>query len=260
MSPAAYRASPLLTAAGFRHAFFTRRGGVSSGPFASLNFSVKVGDTAENVARNLDLAGACLGVPRSRIFFSSQVHGSAVRALDASDTPEQVIFDAADALVTGELGLACGVRTADCVPVLIADPTSGVVAAAHAGWRGVVAGILAATVAELERSGASRRALIAAIGPHISRAAFEVSEEVARALAEAAGDDGVVDRERGSKPYVDLRRAVRLQLSRLGLSQAAIDDVPGCTYGDPEHFFSFRRDGPESGRHISVIVARSATP
>jgi YfiH family protein len=224
-----------------------------------LNFSVKVGDTAQNVARNLDLAGACLGIPRSRIFFSSQVHGSAVRVLDANDTPERVIFDAADALLTREVGLGCGVRTADCVPVLIADPTTGVVAAAHAGWRGVVSGVLAATLEQLERGGSPRGRLIAAIGPHISRAAFEVSEEVARALADAAGDDRVVDREQGNKPHVDLRRAVRLQLSRLGLSHAAIDDVPGCTYGDPEHFFSFRRDGPESGRHISVIVARSAT-
>lgn len=258
MSPAAHLTSPLLTRAGFRHAFFTRRGGVSSGPFASLNFSVKVGDTPENVARNLDLAGECLGVARSRIFFSSQVHGRTVRMLDAGDTPEQVVFDAADALVTSEAGLACGVRTADCVPILLADAVTGVVAAAHAGWRGVVCDILAATVEQMERRGSAPSALVAAIGPHISRTAFEVSEDVARALAHAAGDDGVVDRERGSKPHVDLRRAVRLQLIRLGLSHDAIEDVPGCTYSDPEQFFSFRRDGPESGRHISVIVARSA--
>ncbi|HEY6557473.1 MAG TPA: peptidoglycan editing factor PgeF [Polyangiaceae bacterium] len=259
MSPAEYLTSPLLTAAGFRHAFFTRRGGVSKGPFSSLSFSVKVGDTPENVARNLDLAGACLGVARAQLFFSSQVHGNVVRELDRGDTPEEVLFEAADALVTDVSGLACSVRTADCVPVLIADPRSGVVAAAHAGWRGVVCGILAETVATLERRGAASQALIAAIGPHISCAAFEVSEEVAGALADAAGDS-VVDRARGPKPHVDLRQAVRLQLTRLGLACDAIEDVPGCTYGDPERFFSFRRDGAESGRHISAIVARSARP
>jgi polyphenol oxidase len=257
VSPAEYLTSPLLTAAGFRHAFFTRRGGVSTGPFSSLNFSVKVGDTPENVARNLDLAGACLGVARAGLFFSSQVHGNAVRELDAGDLPEGVLFEAADALVTDVTGLACAVRTADCVPVLIADPWSGAVAAAHAGWRGVVCGILAAALATLERRGAAPSGLIAAIGPHISCTAFEVSEEVAGALA-AAADDAVVDRTRGPKPHVDLRQAVRLQLTRLGFARGAIEDVPGCTYGDPERFFSFRRDGLESGRHISAIVARSS--
>ncbi|HMJ10718.1 MAG TPA: polyphenol oxidase family protein, partial [Polyangiaceae bacterium] len=185
MNRAEYLVSPLLSRAGFRHAFFTRRGGVSSGPFRSLNFSIKVGDTPENVARNLERAAASLNMLRSEIFFASQVHGRTVRELTERDTPEELVFVSADALVARRPGLGCAVRTADCVPILLADPQTGAVGAAHAGWRGVVSGILDATLESLRGFGASADRLIAAVGPHISRAAFEVSEDVAQAIAGA---------------------------------------------------------------------------
>jgi copper oxidase (laccase) domain-containing protein len=130
------------------------------------------------------------------------------------------------------------------------------VAAVHAGWRGIVAGVIPAAVATLRAEAAFPPELIAAIGPHISSRAFEVSSEVAGEIAEACGDASVVDHARGPKPYVDLRRAARLQLGRAGLLDRDIDDVPGCTLSDSARFFSFRRDGQHSGRHLSAITPR----
>ena len=230
---------------------------MSPGAFASLNFSVRVGDSAANVAENLSRAGESLGISADKIFFPSQVHGRRVRTLARNAEPMQLVFEEADSLVSSEPGLGCGVRSADCVPVLIADLANGAVAAVHAGWRGVVAGVVAAALEELQRQPGSGSRCIAAIGPHISRTAFEVSEEVANAVADAAGDARVIDRSLGAKPHIDLRHAVRLQLVKGGCGSASIDDVQGCTYTDAERFFSFRRDGERSGRHISIILARA---
>jgi len=250
--------SSLLRAAGFRHAFFTRLGGVSSGPYRSLNFSVAVGDAEEHVLANLERAAAVLGVDPRRIYYLSQVHGREVRELAGSERREAVLEQRGDALVGSSLDLACGVRSADCVPILIADRQNGTVAAVHAGWRGVVAGVIGAAVSSLRVRAAAPPELIAAIGPHISSSAFEVAPEVAREIADACGDASVVDRSRGARPFVDLRRAVRRGLIEAGMSDSAVDDVYGCTVGEPERFFSYRRDGQKSGRHLSAIVPRPA--
>jgi YfiH family protein len=135
------------------------------------------------------------------------------------------------------------------VPVLVASVASGDVAAIHAGWRGVVAGIVRAGV---ERFGA--RDLVAAIGPCIGPCCFEVGRDVASQIAGACGETTVVARELGDKAYVDLRRAVRAQLRALGLDDARIDDVPGCTRCDAARFHSYRRDGANAGRMLSAIA------
>ncbi|HYQ43022.1 MAG TPA: peptidoglycan editing factor PgeF [Polyangiaceae bacterium] len=249
---AEYLESELLRGAGFRHAFFTRNGGVSTGAYSSLSFSVAAGDSEDNVRQNLERASAILGIERSRIHFLSQVHGGVVHVLTGREEQRELIQREGDALVSRAPGVACAVRSADCVPVLLADRRSGAVAAAHAGWRGAVAGIVSNTVEALHTL-APNPDLIAAIGPHISLAAFEVSEDVARTLLNASRDPGIVDRSR-SKPHVDLRRMLRAELRALGLANDAIDDVWGCTVLQPEHFFSFRRDGKASGRHLSAIV------
>jgi YfiH family protein len=142
--------------------------------------------------------------------------------------------------------------------VLLADPASGAVAAVHAGWRGVVAGVVEAAVTRLAELGAKPSDVLAAIGPHISLAAFEVSEDVAHQLEAVSPEAHVVDRTSWAKPHVDLRRIVRAKLRALGLGNERIDDVPGCTVLEPERFFSFRRDGARSGRHLSAIVAGGA--
>lgn len=246
--------SALLRDAGFRHAFFTRNGGVSSGAYASLSFSIAAGDSAENVRENLARAGQALGVDTPRILFLSQVHGSVTHTLLGGEDQASVLKLEGDALLSRAAGLACAVRTADCVPVLLADRRSGAVAAAHAGWRGAVAGVVASAVRGL-RALWPEADLIAAIGPHISQAAFEVSPDVAEAILRASTDPGIVDRTR-AKPHLDLRRMLRAELRSLGLADQAIDDVWGCTVSESSRFFSFRRDGKASGRHLSAIVPR----
>jgi hypothetical protein len=183
----------------------------------------------------------------SRLVQVEQVHGD--RVIFAGK--EELFGEKADALVATEPGTAVGVRIADCVPILLADPASGRVAAVHAGWRGVVAGIVGKTIAlARERSIAFG---LAAIGPCIGACCFEVGLDVAKTIA-GVTHESVIERSTEDKAWVNLRRAVRLQLLRGGI--AAIDDVQGCTRCDAEHFFSHRRDGDAAGRHLGVIVAR----
>jgi len=248
--------SPLLRREGFRHGFFTRNGGVSEGPYRSLSFSVAVGDEPGNVAENLRRAAGALGVPAERIYYLSQVHGRQTVLADGTEAPARFLEREGDAVIAVAGELACAVRSADCVPILVADRRSGAVAAIHAGWRGVVEGVVGAAVAALGDTTGQRGDWIAAIGPHISVRAFEVSDEVAGRLAAASDATDVVHHGR-TRPHVDLRRIVRAQLVAAGLAPSAIDDVEGCTVSEPARFFSFRRDGARSGRHLSAIVPRS---
>ena len=247
--------SELLKAAGFRHAFFTRAGGVSEGPYRALNFSRAVGDAPERVAQNLALAGEALGVPAERIYFLSQVHGKAAIALRGDERTADVLELEGDALVGRTPGTAYGVRTADCVPILVGDRRTGAVASVHAGWRGIVRGVVEAGVLKLLEVAGDDVDLVAAIGPHIRGTAFEVSEEVAEELASASPVPCVL-RRAGMKPHVRLDNIVRAKLVALGVPHDQIDDVEGCTATEPERFFSFRRDGKIGGRHLSAIVAR----
>lgn len=247
--------SELLNRSGFRHAFFTRQGGVSEGTFASLNFSVAVGDETEHVSENLRRAGQALAIDSERIYFLSQVHGREVALADGAESRDAFLRREGDVVVSDLPSLACAVRSADCVPVLLGDRVSGAAAAVHAGWRGVAGHAVAAGVEHLRALAGGSADLIAAIGPHISLDAFEVSEDVAELLRAASPDSGVVDRSR-TRPHVDLRRVVRAQLLAHGLHASSIDDVPGCTVRDEALFFSFRRDGKRSGRLLSAIVPR----
>ena len=253
--------SSLLRAAGFRHAFFTRRGGVSTGPYESLNFSISVGDDRASVAANFRRAANALDVEEDRLFFLSQVHGAKVVVLSERDVHGTVARGVVaeregDALASNVPDVVCGVRTADCVPILVADRRSGAVVAIHAGWRGVVRGVVTAGVRRLcDLSGSSGEELVAAIGPHIGPTAFEVGEDVALELEGVAVGVACVNRD-GTKPLVALAPIVRQQLLAEGLADAAVDEVPGCTFSEPDRFFSFRRDGKVGGRHYSAIVAR----
>lgn len=249
--------SSLLRKAGFRHAFFSRRGGVSAGPYESLNFSVTVGDDPEKVGRNLALAAASLGIRDDRIFFLSQVHGATARVIDGGETLDEVRVLEGDAIASARPHVACSVRTADCIPILVADRRSGAAMAIHAGWRGVVRSVVEAGIRTFCELAGSRAELVVAIGPHIRERAFEVSEDVASELEAASPVKGVVDRN-GVKPHVSLVRIVQGKLAALGIPAAAIDDVGGCTFSEPERFFSFRRDGRVSGRLLSAIVPRAA--
>lgn len=255
--PAEYLESALLRESGFRHAFFTRRGGVSEGPYATLNFSRAVGDAPERVAQNLALAGEALSLPPDRIYFLSQVHGNGTVRLNGDEPAEAVLEREGDAVVSRAPGLACGVRTADCVPILVADRRSGAVAAIHAGWRGIVRGVVEAGVNALRETAGGEPELVAAVGPHIRLWSFEVDEDVAEELAAVSPVPCVVRRD-GMKPHVRLDNIVRAKLAAVGLAPEHIDDVGGCTVSEDERFFSFRRDGKVGGRHLAAIVTRPA--
>jgi YfiH family protein len=161
--------------------------------------------------------------------------------------------EAGDGLVARS-GQAIGVRAADCLPLLLADPATRCVAALHAGWRGAVAGVVERGVQALrDACDAPPERLLAAIFPHIRACCFEVGPDVAHSLAQCA--HGAVVVEAGPRPHADLAGLVRAQLMAAGVLELHIDDVAGCTRCDAERFFSFRRDGRASGRHLAVIVA-----
>jgi YfiH family protein len=255
--------SQLLLQAGFRHAFFTRQGGASEGPFESLSFSTAVGDDPSHVEENLRRAGAVLGVDAARILYLSQVHGRAARFYRTVEQRSTLITLEGDAVGGTAPSNAYGVRSADCVPILLADVVSGAVMAIHAGWRGVVAGVVEAGVACLRENIGATGVLLAAIGPHISKLAFEVSDDVAAELLAACPEPqnpALARTADGTKPHVDLRFIVTQKLLSVGLTEASIDPdasgIDGCTVRMPEHYFSFRRDGKRSGRHLSAIVPR----
>jgi len=239
--------STLLDAHDFAHGFSTRQGGVSEGAFASLNLARTVGDDPAAVAENTRRFVEAIGGPK-RLYEVSQVHGDTIVEV-AGEPVADVRPIEADALLTRAAGAAVAVRTADCVPVLLADPRTGAVAAVHAGWRGVEARIVPEAVARL---GHPTR-LLAAIGPHIRLDAFEVGPEVAERIAAAAHGEPVVQ-PRDPRPHVDLARAVRAQLVHAGVER--IDDVGGCTHAEADRFFSHRRDAGHTGRHLSAIAAR----
>ncbi len=246
-----YLTSSLLHAHGFRHAFFQRGGGVSGGPYRSLNFSYAVGDDARCVAANFARAAQVLEVGAERIFFLSQEHGKRCVELQGDEVQRELWQRPGDAVTSGVGGLACAIRTADSVPVLLADPHTGRVAAVHAGWRGLVRRVLQSACEQLA---VPPERLLAAIGPHISREAFEVDEDVAEQLAKCLPDGASTVEPRGDKWHADLRAQAHGQLRTLGLEHSHIDHVFGCTFNEPEHYFSFRRDGRHSGRHLSAIV------
>jgi polyphenol oxidase len=231
--------SPLLAEAGFLHGFSTR-------------WASPAGDEGPSPSAPEHLAGflGALGRPVASVLRVKQVHGRAVVTEPAADFALE-----ADALVLGpeHAEITPVIRTADCVPILMADRETGRVAAIHAGWRGVHARIVAEAFALLRARPVDVRA---AIGPCLCARCFEVGEEVVEALVPVSAAS-IVHREYGPKPHVDLRRAVRAQLRMLGLGEGHVDDVPGCTRCEPERFFSYRRDGANAGRLMAAIVPRA---
>ncbi len=256
--------APNLVAAHVRHAFFGRRGGVSEGPFSSLSFTITGGDEPARVRSNRERAAATLGVSERHLVYPSQVHGVGVLEASRALSPEGALAVEADVVVSNDPIVACGVRSADCVPVLLACAYSGWVAAVHSGWKGTVARVVEEAVRALEARGARPHSLIAAVGPHLEGCCFEVGSDVARALEGSAPNGGaalswgpaLAPGARGFTRRVDLRRLVTEQLLRAGLDPARVDHVAGCTRCDGARFFSYRREGARSGRLLSAVVAR----
>jgi polyphenol oxidase len=278
--------SPLLRSAGVPHAFSTRLGGISRRPFDSMNLGnpsgCEVQDDYENVwanYRRLQEAAGCGGRELCRVH---QVHGPAVLRVRRGEP-----FDCgtkADALVCGDdPARVLSVRVADCVPVLLATSDGRTVAAVHAGWRGVIAGVVPAAIREMLGGGneparaADPRAgndphpsppvrplqravgseeLLAAVGPCIGGEAFEVGPEVLAEFDRAFGADAAGLCRPDGKGLVDLRRAIRLQLNAAGVTDDRIDLTDRCTYRDADEFFSHRRDKGVTGRMAAIIGVR----
>jgi YfiH family protein len=189
-----------------------------------------------------------LGVDRARLYQASQVHGS--RVVVAEGDPGGFVHEEADAVVGRDPAVTVGVRVADCTPVLAANVETGHVVAIHAGWRGVVAGVVRAGIGAIR----SHSKIVAAVGPSIGVCCFEVGDDVAAQIAGACGDPSVVLRDRGPKPHVDMRQAVRDQLASIGVVD--VEDVDGCTKCGGARFHSHRRDADRAGRHLMLIRVR----
>lgn len=254
----ALRARRLIDA-GFSHAFFTRQGGASSEPFDSLNFSIDVGDDPEKVDENLAVAGRELGVDPARILFLRQVHGTTVHAVAPPHERSDTLSLQGDAVAAQDACVACGVRVADCAPVLLADRSSGTVAAVHSGWRGTQQNVVRHTVRFLREYVDTPLDLVAAVGPHIETCCFEVGHDVAALLSRASPVADTVRIGPRGRPHVDLRRILHAQLIEAGVRHDDIEHVRGCTVCQKNHFFSYRRDGQRSGRLLAAIVPRGET-
>ena len=236
----------------FRHGFFTRKGGASSGVFAGLNCGAGSSDQAEIVAINRARVAEAMGVAPDHLVSIHQHHSADVVHV-TGPLPEK---PKADAMVTATPGVALGILTADCQPVLFADPHAGVVGAAHAGWKGALSGVLEATLDAMEALGADRTEISAVIGPSISQAAYEVGPEFMDAFLDEDPDNarffagGKGDRVQFDLPSYGLHR-----LRDAGIGNATW--TRHCTYADPDRFFSYRRTThageADYGRLISVI-------
>jgi YfiH family protein len=249
------RAASLEALDGIRHAFFTRGGGVSGGLYASLNGGQGSDDRPEHVEENRARMAAAVGVRPERFITAYQIHSPEV--VIAEEPWTRTTRPKADAIVTRVPGLGIGVSTADCGPVLFADPQARVIGAAHAGWRGALTGVLDATIAAMEQLGAARTRITAALGPTIRQASYEVGPDlVARFCATDADNTRYfVPSSRPDHAMFDLAGYIVMRLARAGI--AYVEDVGHCTYADAR-FFSYRRAThraePDYGRHINAIA------
>ena len=249
-------ADNLAGLAGVRHGFFTRVGGVSEGIYGALNCGLGSRDERGRVLANRERVARHLGTDGARLLTCYQIHSATVVGVAepwAADQQPQ-----ADALVTTTRGLALGALAADCTPILFADADAGVIGAAHAGWKGALGGVIEATVGAMERLGAARGRIAAAVGPCIGPDNYEVGPEFeARFLAADPAHGGFFRRPApGARPYFDLPGFVAGRLTEAGIGRVAM--VAECTYAQPERFFSYRRTThrgeADYGRQISAIM------
>jgi purine-nucleoside/S-methyl-5'-thioadenosine phosphorylase / adenosine deaminase len=233
------------------HGFLGRTGGASTGTYATLNLGERVGDDPAAVAANWARARAELGTDAAfaRV---NQVHGAAVRVVTRESA---ALRPPADGMVTRDTGVMLAIFTADCVPVLMVSERVCAAAALHAGWRGVIGGIACEGVAAMERLGAHRGEISAALGPSIGSCCFEVDEDLAARFArEIAGTERHCRAGRPGKAYLDLRAIVRDQLIAAGLDPAAIESVGPCTRCAADRFFSRRAaGGVTTGLQMSFV-------
>jgi YfiH family protein len=246
--------SPTLSAAGVRHAFFTRAGGVSDGVYASLNGGVGSSDERANVIENRRRMAEALGVGADRLLVPFQIHSPDCFAVDAPWTERP----RCDALATATPKLALGVTGADCGMILFADGGAGVIGAAHAGWKGALTGVIEATLAAMERLGARRANTTVALGPTIGQASYEVGPEFFARFVADAGDHArfFAPSQKPGHRMFDLPAFISMRVERAGVG--GYENLRLDTYADEARFFSYRRTThrkePDYGRLVSAIV------
>jgi YfiH family protein len=239
---------------GLRHGVTTRRGGVSEAPYAELNLGLHVSDDLGRVVENRRRVCRALGVEFERCTFAQQVHGTAIRLVEASDAGAgRASFDeglaGADGLVVRQPGITVAVLVADCLPLVLYDAERHVGAVVHAGWRGTAAGIAACAVKLLVDACESEpSALLAGLGPAIGRCCYEVGPEVVEGLARGFHYQAPVAEERGGRWYADMGEANRQQLVAAGVRSANIELSGVCSACDSDEFYSERKLGRPTGR------------
>ncbi|ATX81596.1 hypothetical protein Ga0123462_0726 [Mariprofundus ferrinatatus] len=244
--------SELLERHGLIGLFTRRTGGVSPAPFDSFNFGKDIGDADHNIDQNLDILLKTAGLT-ALPHQARQVHGTDI--CNCSGTG--YLHDAcADILIASRPGTALGVRTADCLPLLLADSEAGIIAAVHAGWRGTAAAVAARAVDAMKQLGARPERMIATLGPCIGNCCFVIGEEAAEQLADCCEDAATCIRH-SSEIRADIRELNRLQLKQSGLNPENIESFDECTVCHPERYYSYRRNGRNSGRHLAVVALPS---
>ena len=255
-----YGALEILTAENIAasHCFTTRFGGVSRGALSSMNLAIKLDETDENVTRNFEILGEALGFGIDDLVLTRQTHSDIVRVVGRCDCNGCFHRDypECDALVTNDPGVALVVFTADCTPIMLHDPLTGAVGAAHAGWRGTAAAIAAKTVDTMVREfGCKPEDIRAAIGPNISFCHFETDADVPDAMLAAFGDEvRPFIRKAEEKYYVNLKEINAIILRRAGVRHIEISE--DCTMCQPDRFWSHRVTGGNRGSQGAIIVCK----
>jgi YfiH family protein len=253
-----FGSSLLAAIPGLRHAFFTREGGVSGGVYEGLNGGIGSKDDPANIVENRRRMAEQMGVMPEHLLSVHQIHSP--DAVVATGPWQSETRPRADGIVTRTEGIAIGVTAADCGPILFADPSARVIGAAHAGWKGALTGVLESTIDAMEKLGADRSGIVAAIGPLIRQQSYEVGSEFVERFLDADAENAVffIPSVRSGHSMFDLAGFIRMRLENAGVLM--IDDIGVDTYSD-ERFYSYRRSvhrkEPDYGRHLHAIALES---
>ncbi len=229
--------------------FSERQGGISPAPFDSLNLGFGLGDSDKNIQHNLKQLCTTAKIPIPHR--SQQTHSTDYLLCDGAGIQHS---KQADILITRSSGCSVAVRTADCLPILLIDPKSGIAAAVHAGWRGTAKNIAHIAIQKMKKFGANSEHILACLGPCITAPCFEIDTDIGDLLCQSHPQAHLHIRYENHKAWVNIQAINALQLQSSGVQPANIESIALCTSCLPERFFSYRRDGTQSGRQLAIVA------